>query len=100
MFKVFLAKFPNSTIISYSDMTWGKGNVYSKLGFKNHGTSLPSYRWIKDLKSLSRYQTQKHRLAKVIDNFNPELSETENMFNNGWRRIWDCGTTKWILHNI
>jgi len=24
------------------------------------------------------------------------LTEHENMKNNGWARIWDCGTIKWV----
>jgi len=34
-------------------------------------------------------------MAKKLANFNPNLSEWENMKNNGYDRIWDCGHLKY-----
>ena len=39
---------------------------------------------------------QKHLLKSKLPTFDETLSEWENMKNNGFDRIWDCGTTKWI----
>ena len=99
LFKVFSDAFPDARVISQADRAWDSGDIYSKLGFEAAGKSRPSYRWIKDLQSWGRHKLQKHKLAGVLDNFDPSLSQTQNMFNNGWRRIWDCGTTRWILHS-
>jgi len=32
----------------------------------------------------------KHKLSILLENFNPELSETENMKNHGFLKIYDC----------
>ena len=43
---------------------------------------------------LQRYHRmgfQKHKLKNKLENFDPELSEWENMQVNGYDRIWDCG---------
>ena len=33
----------------------------------------------------------KHRLHKVLKEYDENLSEYQNMLNNGFDRIWDCG---------
>ena len=33
----------------------------------------------------------KHKLTKLFDNFDNLKTEVENCYNNGLRRIWDCG---------
>jgi hypothetical protein len=38
---------------------------------------------------------QKHKLAKIIKVFDPNLTEWENMQLNGYDRIWDCGNLKY-----
>ena len=39
----------------------------------------------------TRYQFQKHTLQTKLENFNKDLTETENMKLNGYFRAWDCG---------
>jgi len=39
---------------------------------------------------------QKHKLEKMLDTFNPNLTEFENMKMNGYDRIWDCGNVKFV----
>ena len=37
---------------------------------------------------------QKHKLKNLLQNFDPKLSEYENMIQNKFTRIWDCGNLK------
>ena len=98
---------PGETIISYSDNRWSKGNVYEQLGFSRQKESKPGYFYI-NMKSsnkirIHRSNFMKHRLEKIFKD--PEVarllqdgaSEWEIMKHHGYDRIWDCGTTKWIL---
>jgi hypothetical protein len=39
----------------------------------------------------SRIKYQKHKLKDVLSIFDGEKTEYENMKNNGFRRIYDCG---------
>jgi hypothetical protein len=39
---------------------------------------------------------QKHKLNKLLDIFDAEKSEYQNMLDNGFRRVWDCGNMKFI----
>jgi hypothetical protein len=36
-------------------------------------------------------------LKNILNNFNSELTESENMFNNGYFKIYDSGNYKYIL---
>jgi len=91
-------------IISYSDNRWSDGNVYKTLGFEYAGFSKPGY-WYLNLKHnengctrIHRSNFMKHRLSKIFNkSFDGELSEWEIMQQEGYDRIWDCGTTKWEL---
>ena len=38
---------------------------------------------------------QKHKLPKLLEAFDANLTEWQNMQNNGYDRIWDCGNDVW-----
>jgi len=44
-----------------------------------------------------RSKFQKHKLSKLLDNFDSNLSEVSNMYANGYRRIWDSGNIVYTL---
>ena len=66
--------------------------MYRQIGFENHSQTPPNYNWIKNSIIISRYQSQKHKLKKILcERFDENLSENENMLNNGYHKIFDCG---------
>jgi very-short-patch-repair endonuclease len=98
LFSHFLKNYNPTSIVSYSDRRYFDGQVYINLGFNFMGNTSPNGYYIID-----NYQTtqnricwQKHKLQKKLLMFDPNLSEWENMKNNGYDRIWDCGNGKWI----
>jgi hypothetical protein len=83
-------------LISYADRRWSTGNLYETIGFKYAGTSPPSYWYTKDYKTrVHRSALMKHKLVK--DPSDSHFTEWELAKRSGYDRIWDCGTTKWIL---
>lgn len=86
------------SIISYSDNRYSEGNLYKTLGFDHIGDINPQYYYVRGNKIFNRMNFQKKKLAKIKDfDFNTNLTEAENMFNNGYRRIWDCGKIAWSI---
>ena len=88
------------SLVSYADRRWtmnnGEDTVYDKLGFKlDHATSPDYWYWKEDdtrgLCLESRQKYQKHRLSKVLEVFDPSKTEVENMLDNGYHMIYDCG---------
>ncbi|MEM2159666.1 MAG: hypothetical protein QXN55_01775 [Candidatus Nitrosotenuis sp.] len=91
LFSWLKREFLGLKLISYSDLRYSTGNIYEKLGMKLIGKSKSNYFWVKNNLILSRYFTQKHKLKNILNNFNEELSENENLEINGFIKIKDCG---------
>lgn len=83
-----------SSLISYVDRRWFTGASYLSAGFVLEKVTSPNYFYIKGQKRYSRYSFAKHTLAKKLNEFDPELTEVENMKRNGYLVIHDCGNLK------
>ena len=95
LLKQFERAYSPKSLISYADRRWSRGKLYEALGFKLDHVSKPDY-WYIDTTSefwflQSRYQFQKHKLPKILKKFDPNRTEVENMLDNDYRRIFDCG---------
>lgn len=87
----------NEVIISFADRKWSQGNLYNNLGFIFDSYTNPSYFYWKGGNILKRMSCQKHKLHKILPKFDPLQSEYDNMLNNGYRRVWDCGNLKFTF---
>ncbi|CAB4129655.1 hypothetical protein UFOVP116_71 [uncultured Caudovirales phage] len=97
LFRYFVDKYAISEIISYCDRRWSVGNVYGVNGFELVGESPPAYYYHSDGKTLNnRVKFQKHKLSNLLEQFNPTLTEWQNMQNAGYDRIWDCGNLTYV----
>lgn len=85
------------SILSYCDRMYSTGEIYLTTGFKLLRTSSPGYFWCDKRKSYNRQKFQKHKLGSVLETYDPELSERDNMFANGYRRFWNCGQLTFVL---
>lgn len=84
-------------IISYCDIRYSKGDIYLNNGFTLARQTPPNYFYIKRGQICgSRVKYQKHKLSKMIQIFDNNLTERENMYNNKYRRIYDCGNYVYI----
>lgn len=96
--KHIIEKFTPNKIVSFCDLRWGTGNVYSKCGFELEENTKPNYWWIKGKQRIKRYSTQKHMLEKLLGaDFDAALSESDNMLRAGWSKVSDSGNGRWIL---
>ena len=91
LLSAFNKEYQPTSIISYADRRWSKGNLYHQLGFKQQSTSPPGYWYVSGKGLHHRMQFQKHRLQKQLKVFDPACSEEQNMLLNGYRVLWDCG---------
>ena len=86
----------NEPIISYCDRDKSNGNVYKTLGFKLIDKTGPGYFWTDGNEVFSRYKCQKQNLKKWLKSFDSSKSESENMFQAGYRRYWNSGNLVFI----
>jgi hypothetical protein len=99
LFTHFIKTYNNFNIVSFADRRWFNGNLYNQLEFDFIKFTSPSYFYWKDNKILSRMSCQKHKLEKLLENFNSKKTEYQNMLDHGYRRVWDCGNYKFIYKN-
>jgi hypothetical protein len=100
MFSYFINNYSPKSIMTYCDKRYSNGDIYKQLNFELIKNTKPNYFYTKGVKLFNRQQFQKHKLHKKLKNFNQNLSESQNMFNNGYKRIWDAGHYKFIWHRI
>ena len=91
LFKRFLADFSPLQVMSFAGRQYSTGDIYKKLGFGLVKITNPNYKYTKSSKTYSRQHFQKHKLLSRLKVFDPELTEYQNMFNNGYKRVWDSG---------
>jgi transposase len=101
MFSYFLKmKNPNS-VLSYCDLRFGTGGVYLQANFVKVATATPPNYWYyyksdgRYGKLESRIKYQKHKLVD-LNNFSEDKTEYDIMSENGFLRLYDCGSYKYI----
>jgi hypothetical protein len=86
-------------LISFVDRAKFNGNGYETTGFEYMGAVKQSYYYIRpnEFQRKNRMAFQKHKLASLLENYDPNLSERENVLNNGYLCVYDCGNKKYKL---
>ena len=100
MIKRFVTDYKPISIMTYADRRFSQGMSYIRSGFKLIDQTRPNYQYIKSNSVYNRIQYQKHKLKEKLDKFDPNKTEAENMFMNGFRRIWDAGHNKLLLGTL
>lgn len=87
-------------IISYCDLRYSNGDLYLKNNFKLIRRSVPNYFYTKDcIKLEGRLNFQKHKLVK-FKSFQKDKTETEIMYEEGYRKIYDCGNLVFLYQVV
>ena len=96
LWKYFVTKYNPNSVITYANRRFSNGEIYKTLGFELIGKTEPNYFYFRgrSRELFSRVKFQKHKLKELLDVYDENLSEAENMFNNNYRRIYDCGNLK------
>lgn len=101
LLQYFIKNYKPLKIISYCDKRWSTGNLYKTLKFNFISESSPNYFYTKDhYKRYNRFGFRKNILKDRLLKFDNSLSEWDNMKNNGWDRIWDCGCQKYEYYAV
>ena len=83
LLRYFEKKYKPKKITIIANIRWSSSSSYIELGFKLNKITEPNFMFFKNTIELSK--------KTVCKNYNHELSEDQNIFNNRYRRIWDCG---------
>lgn len=102
LFKHFVRNYDVDKVITYADRRWSTklSNVYEKIGFEYVGYSDPNYFYFhtddETPQLQHRFAFRKNVLNEKLEDFDPELTEWENMQRHGYDRIWDSGNLKYV----
>lgn len=98
--KHFTRLHPNVLLTTFCDRRYSNGNGYLKSGWSFLHETEPNYFYFKkgSLVLESRLKYQKAKLEKVLDSYDPALSEKKNMNNNGYVWIYDSGNFKFAYN--
>ena len=99
LLKQFEQAYHPRSIVSYADRRWSmksESTLYNRLGFSLASESTPNYWYVKDGELFNRIQFQKHKLKGLLDKFDESKSEWQNMQDNGYDRIFDCGNLVFV----
>ena len=100
LLKYFIKEYNVKNIYTFADLRYSdnKNNLYLINGFNEINLTKPNYYYFRNgLERYSRIKFQKHKLKNKLKIFDSNLSEVENMYNNGYYRIFDCGNIKYEL---
>lgn len=80
-------------LLTYCDRRYSQGLGYESMGFTKISESRPSYFYFKHRNMrYHRSSFQKHKLSNKLNKFDVNKTEYENMVDNGYDKIYDCGT--------
>ena len=100
LFKHFLSETDGvKEVQTHASLDYSQGKVYVTNVFEQTGVTPPNYSYHKSGKHFSRNQCMKHKLHKILENFDETLSEVQNMHNHGFFRVYDSGSLKFSYYN-
>jgi hypothetical protein len=99
LLKHFQSTHEWTQLVSFADLRWSNGNLYSSTGWTLDKTIPPDYYYSPDGHTrFHKFNYRRKNLPTVLKQFDPNLSETENCNNNGILRIWDCGKMRFVIN--
>jgi hypothetical protein len=87
-----LLKFLNTDLLmTYSNRLVSMGDTYNQFG-KLVKEIPPGYTWWNGVTRINRAKSRRSNLWKLLGaQYDETKTEAQNMFDSGWRRVWDAG---------
>lgn len=100
----FEKEYSPKYLVGYSNRRWDDGEIYKKMGFKKDIDTQPNYFYFKENNTKKIFESKLFKKNKIfekynngiLDFFDETLDEWENMKNNDYDRIFDCGKRRYL----
>lgn len=98
IFNKFINEYNPNKITALLDRNYYSGMELNDINMAFIENTEPMCKYITGNYSIleSQYNLTKQKMKSLLENYDPKLTNWENLKNNGFDRIWDCGTSKWI----
>lgn len=90
LLKNFINEHKPSKISTYADSSISEGELYLKNGFHYKYQTKPNYFYFKNSQRINRFNFSKKKL--IENGFDKKKTEKEIMADDGYLRIYDCGS--------
>lgn len=101
LFKFFERAYKPKSVISYADLRWNTGNLYTRLGFVYTHSSKPNYWYTTGKKDrVHRYSYTKHKLLELYPQEDIKQTEREIAEKHGLYRLYDCGNAVYLWKSV
>ena len=87
-------------IISFADLRWSNGYMYKVNNFVLDKILPIDYEYVIGEERHHKFNFRHSQLSKKLINYDPALSESQNMLNHNIFKIYNCGLQRWILNNV
>lgn len=100
LFNYFINHYEFDEIVSFSDISHTRGNLYKILGFTEVSEVPPSYTWVDKYDQIyyNRVSCQKSNLKKLLQDSSIDVvnkTEKQIMEEHGFAQVYDSGKVKW-----
>ena len=92
----FEREYNKPKIVTFADLRWSEGDLYKKTGFIMDKELKEDYYWVKGSKVWHKFNFRHSLMKTKLENYDPNLSESENMYKHGFNKIYDCGKLRFI----
>lgn len=86
----------NPQITTFADLRYSDGKLYNEIGFCVNKQLKPDYYWVKGRARYHKFNFRHGTGLKNLKNYDPYLSETENMHRHGFFKIYDAGKIRFV----
>lgn len=93
--KFFIKTFTPKKILTYADISISDGGLYENNGFNFKSETTPNYYYFISDRRINRFNFNKSKLVNM--GYDKSKTEKEIMFENGYHRIYDCGSMKYEM---
>jgi len=98
LLEYFEKEYKPKSLISYANRRWTSNTFYEENGLEFAYKTGPKYFYFlpnkRELFTINKYQ--KDKVKELVSNYDYRVNETENMYNNGYRKIYDSGDAVYI----
>lgn len=85
------------SIVSYADLRWSTGELYEMTGWSLDNIIRPDYTYVVSNRRIRKQNFRRGILEKRMKDYDPSMTEIENMDAAGIPRIYDCGLARYTL---
>lgn len=97
LFAYFLVNLKPNSVISYCDFSKFSGDVYTRLGFKQIGSIIPSKHWSKGHQHITDNLLRQRGYDQLFrTNYGKGTSNEQLMIDNGWLPVYDAGQITFV----